>query len=56
MPSIFRWFLASLLFGARFSETIAKNTYRTFLRHGIDTPRKILRAGWNFLVCPIMRQ
>ena len=52
----FRWFLASLLFGARISETIAKNTYRAFLRHGIDTPRKILRAGWNFLVCPIMRE
>ena len=52
----FRWFLASLLFGARISETIAKNTYRAFLRHGIDTPRKILRAGWNFLVCSIMRE
>jgi hypothetical protein len=28
----FRWFLASLLFGARISETTAKNTYRAFIR------------------------
>jgi len=25
---IFKWFLASILYGARISETIAKNTYR----------------------------
>lgn len=52
----FRWFLASLLFGARISETTAKNTYRAFLRHGLDTPRKILNAGWDFLVYPVMRE
>ena len=44
----FRWFLASLLFGGRISETIAGNTYRTFVRHGLTTPRKILDAGWDF--------
>ena len=52
----FRWFLASLLFGGRISETIAKNTYRTFARHRLLTPRAILRAGWEFLVDPIMRE
>lgn len=52
----FRWFLASLLFGGRISETIARNTYRAFLRHGLDTPRKILDAGWDFLVYPVMRE
>jgi endonuclease III len=52
----FRWFLASLLFGGRTSETIAKNTYRAFLRHGLNTPRKILDAGWDFLVYPVMRE
>lgn len=52
----FRWFLASLLFGGRISETIAKNTYRAFLHHGLDTPRKILNAGWDFLVYPVMRE
>ncbi len=52
----FRWFLASLLFGGRISETIAKNTYRSFIRHGLTNPRRILDAGWDFLVDPIMRE
>ncbi len=52
----FRWFLASLLFGARISETTAKNTYRAFVRHGLTTPTKIVAAGWDFLVWPIMRE
>ncbi len=53
---LFKWFLASVLFGARISETIAKNTYRTFQRYGLLTPEKILEAGWDFLVSPIMRE
>jgi hypothetical protein len=52
----FRWFLASLLFGARISETIAKNTFRAFMRHGLTTPAKIVAAGWDFLVYPVMRE
>jgi hypothetical protein len=52
----FLWFLASLLFGARISETIAANTYQTFVGHGLTTPRKILDAGWDFLVDPVMRE
>lgn len=52
----FKWFLASLLFGGRISETIAKNTYRSFARHNLLTPGKILDAGWDFLVNPIMRE
>jgi endonuclease III len=52
----FRWFLASLLFGARISETTAKNTYRSFIRHRSTTPRKIVRAGWDFHVNPVMRE
>jgi hypothetical protein len=52
----FRWFLASILFGGRISETIAKHTYRSFIRHGLATPRKILSAGWDFLVNPVMRE
>jgi endonuclease III len=52
----FRWFLASLLFGARISETTAKNTYRAFVRHGLTTPSRIIRAGWDFLVDPVMRE
>jgi hypothetical protein len=53
---IFKWFLASLLFGGRITETIAKNTYRVFARYRLLNPRKILRAGWEFLVDPIMRE
>lgn len=52
----FRWFLASVLFGARISETTAKNTYRSFIRHGLTSPQKILDAGWDFLVYPVMRE
>ena len=53
---IFKWFLASLLFGGRITETIAKNTYRVFASYGLLDPQKILRAGWEFLVDPIMRE
>lgn len=52
----FRWFLASLLFGARISETTAKKTFRSFMRHGLTTPAKIVAAGWDFLVYPVMRE
>jgi hypothetical protein len=52
----FRWFLASLLFGARISETIAKKTFRAFIRHRLTTPAKIVSAGWDFLVFPVMRE
>ena len=51
----FHWFLASLLFGARISETTAKNTFRAFMRHGLTTPKKIVAAGWDFLVHPVIR-
>ena len=53
---IFKWFLASILFGARISETIAMRTYRTFERYNLLKPEKILKAGWDFLVNPIMRE
>lgn len=52
----FLWFLASLLFGARISEKTAKNTFLTFVRHGLTSPSKIIDAGWDFLVNPIMRE
>ena len=52
----FHWFLASLLFGARISETTAKKTFRAFMGHGLTTPRKIVAAGWDFLVYPVMRE
>lgn len=53
---LFKWLLASILFGARISETIAKNTYKSFERYRLLRPNKILRAGWKFLINPIMRE
>ncbi len=53
---LFKWFLASLLFGGRISATIAARTYHAFARHHLLSPRKILRAGWDFLVYPVMRE
>jgi hypothetical protein len=52
----FKWFLASLLFGGHISETIADHTYQAFAAHGLLTPRKIVGAGWDYLVNPIMRE
>lgn len=46
----FRWFLASILFGARISERIAVNTYRQFEMAAVDTPEAIVEAGWDRLV------
>jgi hypothetical protein len=52
----FRWFLASLLYGGRINGTIARNTHHSFVSHGLTTPSKIIAAGWDFLVNPIMRE
>jgi endonuclease III len=47
---IFKWFLASILYGARISETIANNTYCVFERSGVLSPDRILATGWDGLV------
>ncbi len=47
---IVKWFLASILFAARISEEIAKNTYMNFEKAGITTAEKILNAGGDELV------
>ena len=49
-PGRFKWFLASILFGARISEKIDSNTYKSFEKYGIDNPEKIISAGWDELV------
>jgi hypothetical protein len=53
---LFKWFLASILFGHRISETIARHTYQEFVRYNLLEPQRILAAGWDFLVNPIMRE
>lgn len=55
-PELFKWFLASALYGARISETIAANTYKSFERHNLLKPVDIVNAGWGYLVDPIMRE
>ena len=52
----FRWFLASLLFGGHIGETIARRTYQSFCHHQLTIPHRVLAAGWDFLVDPIMRE
>jgi len=47
---VFKWFLASILYGARISETIANSTYREFERSGVLSPDGILETGWDGLV------
>lgn len=36
----FQWFLASILFGARISEKIARQTYSAFLEEGVDSLKR----------------
>ena len=47
---IFKWLLASKLFGARIGTNIAIKTYREFERCGVLSPEKILETGWDGLV------
>ena len=47
---VFRWFLASVLFGARISETIVNRTFREFVRRAVVSPGAILATGWDGLV------
>lgn len=47
---IFKWFLASLLFGKPIREEQAMNTFRLFMVEKLNTPDRILAAGWDFLV------
>lgn len=47
---VFKWFLASILFGARISETIVINTYRQFEKENVLSAQKIIDTGWDGLV------
>lgn len=47
---IFKWFLASILFGAPIREASAIKTYRCFEKYEVLTPRKIVETGWQGLV------
>ena len=47
---LFKWFLASKLFGARISSPIAMKTYKEFEIRGLTTPAVIIETGWDGLV------
>ena len=47
---LFKWFLAAVLFGAPITETSVIKTYKTFKKHHVLTPQKIIETGWDELV------
>ena len=46
----FKWFIASMLFAKRISADIAKRAFRCLMERGLDTPERIVEAGWDALV------
>lgn len=46
----FPWFLLSVLFGARISESIAVRTFYLFKLEGLISPESITERGWEGLV------
>jgi len=47
---IFKWFLASILFGAPITESSVIKTYQCFEKRGLLTPKAIVETGWDGLV------
>lgn len=47
---IFKWFLASILFGAPITEAAVIKTFRCFQKYNVLTPKRILDIGWDGLV------
>lgn len=49
--SLYKWFIASFLFGKRIQQDIAKQTYQVIVeKHDRDTPRKLCNCSWQQLV------
>ncbi|MFL9813877.1 DNA methylase [Stutzerimonas sp. VN223-3] len=48
---LFKWFIASFLFGKRIQQDIAAEAYRVIVdQHKRDTPRKVCNCSWQDLV------
>ena len=47
---IFKWFLASVLFGAPITETAVIKTYKCFEKRKVLAPQRILETAWDGLV------
>ena len=49
--ALFKWFLASYLFGKRVQQSVAEHAYHVLVDvHKLDSPRKICRHSWQELV------
>jgi endonuclease III len=46
----FKWFMASVLFGAPITEKAVVKTYKCFEKYNVLTPKRILETGWDGLV------
>lgn len=46
----FKWFLASILFGARIATTIAHRTYKAYDEAGLTSPQKIAASNHGALI------
>jgi hypothetical protein len=47
---VFKWFLASILFGAPITESSVMKTYKRFEEYKVLTPERLLKTRWNGLV------
>lgn len=48
---LFKWFIASFLFGKRIQQGIAAQAYQVIVvKHARDTPRKLCNCSWRELV------
>ncbi|MEM3672864.1 MAG: hypothetical protein QW468_01365 [Candidatus Bathyarchaeia archaeon] len=47
---VFKWFLASVLFGAPITETSVIKTYNCFKKYNVLSPKRIIETGWDGLV------
>jgi hypothetical protein len=52
---LFKWFLASLLFGKPIQSGIAERAWRELIQAGVTSPKAVSRAGWNRLVALLDR-
>lgn len=49
--ALFKWFLASFLFGKRVQQSVAERAYHVLVdEHKLDSPRKLCRHSWQELV------
>ena len=44
-PGLYRWFLASVLFGRNIRQAQAAETYRVLIEHGMTSPKRFAELG-----------